>query len=105
MNWYILGSAGLVSQGWGITSDVPAPGDFDGDGKTDFCVFRPSNTTWYILRSTDNGYSGTSFGSSTDVPVPADYDGDGLADIAVFRPSNSTWYVLRTSDGTMQTSA
>ena len=67
--------------------------DFDGDGKTDIGVFRPSNGNWYVrYASTGIGLSYT-WGGSGDVPVPGDYDGDRLADIAVFRPSNGTWYL------------
>jgi uncharacterized delta-60 repeat protein len=70
--------------------------DFDGDGKDDIAVFRPSDRVWYLNQST-NGFYATQFGLSTDKPVAGDYDGDGKADIAVFR--DGTWYWLRSTDG------
>ena len=30
---------------FGVSADVPSPGDYDGDGKTDFAIFRPSSGT------------------------------------------------------------
>ncbi len=89
----------LSGASWGTTGDKPANADFDGDGKTDFAVYRPADGSWYVLRSSDSGFSVTRFGIATDLVVPADYDRDGKADIAVFRPATGVWYVLRTSDG------
>ena len=62
--------------------------DFDGDGRSDIAVFRPSNGTWYV-----RGMAAVPFGRVGDVPVAGDYDGNGRTEIAVFRPSNGTWYV------------
>jgi len=70
--------------------------DFDGDGKADISVFRPSNNVWYLNRSTQ-GFSAAQFGSGGDLIVPADYDGDGKTDIAVYRAG--TWYLQRSGSG------
>ncbi|HEV7645579.1 MAG TPA: M36 family metallopeptidase [Pyrinomonadaceae bacterium] len=68
-----------------VNSDSRA--DFDGDGKTDLSVFRPSDGNWYLNRSTD-GFTVANWGIATDTPAPADYDGDDKTDVAVFRPSD-----------------
>jgi Calx-beta domain-containing protein/VCBS repeat protein/WD40 repeat protein len=67
---------------------VRRPADFNGDGRADIAVFRPSTGTWYL-----RGIATVQFGTSGDIPVPADYNGDHKADIAVFRPSTGTWYL------------
>jgi hypothetical protein len=88
----------FVAIAWGTFGDKPVVADFDGDGRTDAAVFRPSNGVWYIQRSRD-GFYAVAFGAPEDKPVVGDYDGDGKADIAVFRPSNGVWYQLRSRDG------
>nr|HMS44003.1 FG-GAP-like repeat-containing protein [Pyrinomonadaceae bacterium] len=66
-----------------LNNSVPQPKlfDYDGDGKADVSVFRPSENRWYIFRSSDGQISQTAFAISGDVPVPADFDGDGKTDI------------------------
>jgi FG-GAP-like repeat/Reeler domain len=104
--WYYRPSATpatFYSYGcFGSAGDKPVLGDFDGDAKTDFAVFRPSTALWYIAQSSNNTMRVQQFGLMSDKLVPNDYDGDGKTDIAVFRPSDSNWYLLNSSNNTMQ---
>ena len=68
--------------------------DYDGDGKSDVSVFRPSENKWYILRSSDFAVTQAVFALPGDVPVPSDYDGDDRTDIAIYRPASGMWWYL-----------
>jgi len=76
--------------------------DYDGDGKADVSVFRPSENRWYIFRSSDGVIAQTAFAVSGDLPVPADFDGDGKTDIAIFR-SSGDWWSLSSSNNSQIT--
>jgi hypothetical protein len=73
---------------FGTYGDVLTPGDYDGDGKTDLAVWRPSTGAWWVY-----GIDAPRWGIEGDVPVPGDYDGDGKTDFAVYRPASSTWWI------------
>ncbi len=102
--WYVLnfvnGQQQAISYQFGSgATDIPAPGDFDGDGKADFCVFRPADNTWFIVHSSTDTVHYAYLGGTGDLPAIADYDGDGRDDVGIFRPSNGTWYVQPSAGG------
>lgn len=72
--------------------------DFDGDGRSEIGVYRPTEGNWYRQHSGANNVSaGFQFGLSTDKLVPADYDGDRKTDFAAFR--DGVWYILYSTTG------
>ncbi|HEX9930336.1 MAG TPA: PQQ-dependent sugar dehydrogenase [Pyrinomonadaceae bacterium] len=72
--WYVLQSSNnqLLARQWGAVDDEAVPGDYDGDGRTDFAVTRTvsGSKAWYILNSTSGAFRGEFFGVSTDTPIP-----------------------------------
>ncbi len=102
----ILGNADATDQhfalvGYNFTEQITvnkSPADFDGDGKTDVSIFRPSVGEWWYSKSSNGGNAALQFGTSTDKLTPADFTGDGKTDIAFWRPSTGFWFVLRSED-------
>lgn len=93
---------------WGVGSDTATPGDYNGDGKADFMVYRDvsGRGVAYIHYGT-GGFDATSpndtatrFGLPNDTFVPGDWDGDGATDLSVSRFEGATlaWYNLPSSN-------
>ena len=76
-----------------VSAGIPALLDWDGDGRTDLCAWRPRYGSWRILLSASHTIETVSLGRGGDIPVPGDYFGWGRDQVAVFRPSTGTWYI------------
>lgn len=103
--WWVLGGQGsqqTIVQ-WGSSTDQTAPGDYDGDGKTDFAVWRNTNGsgTWYMVNSStsDSTQSYDYFGGNNDKVASADFDGDGKTDAGLFNTSTGIWTIHYSSGG------
>jgi len=104
--WYAPGTAGAgpFQIYFGATTDIAVPGDYDGDGKTDAAIFRPSSGLWYGPRTGAAQIVIQMFlGQSGDIPVPGDYDGDGKTDPAIYRPSTGLFFAVLSGGGTLGT--
>ncbi len=77
--------------------------DFDGDGRSDLSVYRPSTGNWIMRRSQVTALLSIANGVPTDIPVPGDYHGDYLSDQAVYRPSDGTWRIYDAETRTIST--
>ncbi|HPJ73118.1 MAG TPA: VCBS repeat-containing protein, partial [bacterium] len=72
---------------------VVAADDYDGDGTTDFSLWRSWRGKWFYWDVYAGESVRTSWGEDNDTPIPGDYDGDGTADVAVWRPGLNAWLV------------
>ena len=102
--WVIMRShAAPIIVSLGEHDDLPVPGDYNGDGKTDVAVWRPSTGMWYIIEDLDGGTDYTprqvQWGANGDIAVAADYDGDRKTDYAVWRPADQVWHINYSSTG------
>lgn len=99
---------------WGFGNDgdfFPYVGDFDGDGKNDFCLQRTNPNQagqgqFVLLKSNGFGVEYINWGNSSDFLIPGDYDGDGKTDFCVRRTVSGVrqhWLLTRTGAQSMVT--
>ena len=93
--WVFRLASGAVKElHFGQAGDLPVAGDWNGDGRTEIGVFRPSTLTWYL----DKNMNGKAVEirvqgmRSGDIPLMGDWEGHGIATPAYFRPSDASWH-------------
>ncbi len=98
-----------VTASFGVPTDRPVAGDWNGDGYDDIGVWRPSTGRFYL--DADGSFTWTpgvdvitaSFGIPTDHPVAGDWNKDGIDDIGVWRPSTGRFYLDKDGSRTWTT--
>jgi hypothetical protein len=109
------GGAGIARYNLSSANDRVFPFDFNGDGKSDLCLYRPGTGAIFIARSNGDGtftavykqgnpgkgIAGYSLRSVNDRVFPFDFNGDGKSDLCLYRPGAGAIYIARSNgDGT-----
>lgn len=71
MDWWVVAATGLgYTDSFGLYGDIPSCShDFDGDGRADISVFRPSLGMWFYKESSTHAVKTFQFGLPGDVPM------------------------------------
>jgi hypothetical protein len=84
---------------FGISGDVPITGDWDGDGKTEIGVYRPSNRFFCLDLNGNGQWDGPAidgsflFGNPGDTGIAGDWTSSGKTKIGVFRSSHTNFWL------------
>lgn len=105
-------AVGFAGTGWkwhdffAVGTEVPAVGDFDGDGREDIVTFtRGAAADVYVALSTGSSFAGTGwkwhdfFAVGDETPAVGDFDGDGRDDIVTFTRGSAADVFVALSTG------
>ena len=88
----------FMIEDFGMHTDRPIIGDWNGDDIDDIGLWRPTASSFIL--DTNGNYAldpdtdlVAPFGMSTDLPVIGDWNGDGIDDIGVWRPANGSFFL------------
>jgi len=76
----------------GNAGDLPAAGDFDGNGTDSIALFRPSTGQWFITNNDHSVASSFVYGTKGDRPLVGDWFGQGVSKVGVYRPSTGQFF-------------
>jgi FG-GAP-like repeat/Tachylectin len=97
---FVTGTGESLGGGWGGFTALLAPGDFNGDGKSDLLAVQSDGTMLLYRGNGDSGFIGggvaigSGWGGFTALLAPGDWNGDGKADVLA-RASDGTLYLYR----------
>jgi hypothetical protein len=70
---------------YGVASDIPIAGDWDGDGVDTIGIYRDGQFFLRNSNNTGNADLNFAFGAPGDLPIAGDWDGDGIDTVGLVR--------------------
>ena len=100
-HWRLLTSSHQITEiNFGLVGDLPVAGDWDGDGRDEIGIYRPSTHTWMFDFNMDGQADDTLLLGEPKkgaVPIAGDWDGNGSDDPGFYNP-DGTWQLFNLSD-------
>jgi hypothetical protein len=94
----------VVTAPFGIATDIPVTGDWNGGGVAKVGIWRPSDHRFYLDANGSGAWDAgdvvtAPFGIATDIPVTGDWTGGGVAKVGIWRPSDHRFYLDANGSG------